>query len=354
MRKPDFTTYIKKYANVCNRHFGPPDLVCEEEGLHSRRRKVKFNAIPSLLLPNNPETIEGQRLFSASDCVVRKESKTIKEGVKSTLNDAMVAIPKIHKLIEVNLTFVSALETINEEENVSHSSEITDSSKQNRYLPTTRNLNPEVSPEDQTGHAILQDWVELTKSVMALLDREERGFFVTARETLLPHITSLMQLLGNVESPQYENEDIREKSVLTTPKKKRPRDEQNSPLPKKVKRLSDELPQNSTGGKLGMGERVEMEGTEQFPSSKKKMILSQVRYTPRKKRFRQIIKNQEKMISRCRARYCVIKAKLKELSETGKKKRILDVANTHLSGLTLRMIQSEIRREKKTSTIHRR
>lgn len=331
MRKPDFTTYIKKYANVCNRHFGPPDLVCEEEGLHSRCRKVKFNAIPSLLLPNNPETIEGQRLFSASDCVVRKESKTIKEGVKVTLSDAMVVIPKSHKLNEVNFTFVPALETINEEENVSHSSEITDSSKQNRYLPrlsscsfvATRNLNPEVSPKDQTGHAILQDWVELTKSVMALLDREERGFFVTARETLLPHITSLMQLLGNVESPQYENEDIREKSVLTTPKKKRPRDEQNSPLPKKVKRLSDELPQNSTGGKLGMGERVEMEGTEQFPSSKKKMILSQVRYTPRKKRFRQIIKNQEKMISRCRARYCVMKAKLKELSETGKKKGFL-------------------------------
>jgi hypothetical protein len=274
---------------------------------------------------------------------VRKKSKTIKKGVKATLSDAMVAIPKSHKLNEVNFPFVPALETIEEEENVSHSSEVTDSSKQNRYLRTlsscsfvaTRNLNPEVSPKDQTGHAILQDWVELTKSVMALLDREERGFFVTARETLLPHITSLMQLLGNVESPQYENEDIREKSVLTTPKKKRPRDEQNSPLPKKVKRLSDELPQNSTGGKLGMGERVEMEGTEQFPSSKKKMILSQVRYTPRKKRFRQIIKNQEKMISRCRARNCVMKAKLKQLSETSKKERILDVANTNLSGLTL-------------------
>ena len=98
---------------------------------------------------------------------MRKKSKTIKEGVKATLSDAMVVIPKSHKLNEVNFTFVPALETINEEENVCHSSEITDSSKQNRYLPTlsscsfvaTRNLNPEVSPKDQTGHAILQDWV---------------------------------------------------------------------------------------------------------------------------------------------------------------------------------------------------
>jgi len=168
--------------------------------------------MPSLFLPANPETIECQWLFSASDRVVRKESKTLKEGFKATSSDTMDVNLKSHKLNQVKFTFFRALETINEEENVFRSSKITDSSKQRRYLPTlsscsfavTRNLNSEVSLKEQTGYAILQDWIELMKSVMALLDRGKGGFSLMARQTLLPHLTSLMQLIENVEPPKMK------------------------------------------------------------------------------------------------------------------------------------------------------